>query len=638
MTKKSKIYIKPSKRGTFTAAAKRRGKGVQEFASQVSANPGNYSSSMQKKATFAKNAASWKHEDGGQLPMYNNGGMYGIQGGTDYGIQGGPSSSYQAIAGAQPQQVQGGGTQGLGKAGPIGGIISGITGIATSITDPIKAKARETDATGEFKDQGAAVRADMAQSFMNPYGQLKETLSDPSISGGRKVMEGALAVSGLGALTSKRRVAQQERAAQQAVTEQKYANYAASSINQSSNPYTPTYAYGGQVGSPNAEIEGGEMVQTPNGEMPNAIQGGGMQQQSGNMFEAQGASHAQGGIDTELPNGTRIFSDKLKKGDMTYADHAAPMSKKLGKYEEMMNNPKSTQIEKNTAKRMMSKLNGQLDGLFNEQEASKPVVDNSQKFENGGISLKGGTNYQYGDQDQFAAGTNPYATTQSTIQPELYNTEDFSGELEQSTQDPNFFQRAGQKLKGLDYGNIGYKAAQAAPALYNIGRGLFEDTKQYDPIYNPYEASALNELKQRKYNMEPELEQNRLSAATSRRNLRTTAPSVGAYRANLAAIQAAEGRAMGETQARAQNIQNQYRADYAGALGQYGQQRAGAQALAQQQTERARAAKEQLLQTGLGQLSQFGQRQYTDKMRFGALDDALARYDYDTKNKRFRLK
>ena len=59
-----KIYIKPSKRGTFTAAAKKRGKGVQEFASQVMANKENYSPAMVKKANFAKNAAKWNQMGG----------------------------------------------------------------------------------------------------------------------------------------------------------------------------------------------------------------------------------------------------------------------------------------------------------------------------------------------------------------------------------------------------------------------------------------------------------------------------------------------------------------------------------------------------------------------------------------------
>ena len=94
-----KIYIKPSKRGTFTAAAKKHGKGVQEFASQVLANKENYSPAMVKKANFARNAAKW-HSLGGPLSTHglglsngvieiNNGGtheenpMEGIQMGVD---------------------------------------------------------------------------------------------------------------------------------------------------------------------------------------------------------------------------------------------------------------------------------------------------------------------------------------------------------------------------------------------------------------------------------------------------------------------------------------------------------------------------------------------------------------------------
>ena len=69
------IHIKPSKRGTFTAAAKKHGKSVQGFASQVLANKGNYSSAMVKKANFARNAAKWKHAYG----AYAEGGMTDIE-------------------------------------------------------------------------------------------------------------------------------------------------------------------------------------------------------------------------------------------------------------------------------------------------------------------------------------------------------------------------------------------------------------------------------------------------------------------------------------------------------------------------------------------------------------------------------
>ena len=55
------IRIKPSKRGTFTKAAKQHGMSVQGFANRILRNPSKYSSAMRKKANVAHNAAGWKH-------------------------------------------------------------------------------------------------------------------------------------------------------------------------------------------------------------------------------------------------------------------------------------------------------------------------------------------------------------------------------------------------------------------------------------------------------------------------------------------------------------------------------------------------------------------------------------------------
>ena len=52
------IKIKPSKKGTFTAAAKKSGMTVQQKASAVLADK-TASPAMKKKANFAKNAAGW---------------------------------------------------------------------------------------------------------------------------------------------------------------------------------------------------------------------------------------------------------------------------------------------------------------------------------------------------------------------------------------------------------------------------------------------------------------------------------------------------------------------------------------------------------------------------------------------------
>ena len=79
------IHIKPSKRGTFTAAATKHGMGVQEFASRVLANKESYSPAMVKKANFARNAAKW-HSFGGDLmtngATWDNGFTYVGNGGS----------------------------------------------------------------------------------------------------------------------------------------------------------------------------------------------------------------------------------------------------------------------------------------------------------------------------------------------------------------------------------------------------------------------------------------------------------------------------------------------------------------------------------------------------------------------------
>ena len=88
------IHIKPSKRGTFTAAAKKHGMSVQGFASKVLANKGKYSSAMVKKANFARNASKWKHKEfGGDMDfnywitkdnIYKLGGRKKALNGADY--------------------------------------------------------------------------------------------------------------------------------------------------------------------------------------------------------------------------------------------------------------------------------------------------------------------------------------------------------------------------------------------------------------------------------------------------------------------------------------------------------------------------------------------------------------------------
>jgi hypothetical protein len=59
MAPRKPIKIKPSKRGTFTAAAKKSGQTVQAKAASVLKPGSTASPAMRKKANFARNAAKW---------------------------------------------------------------------------------------------------------------------------------------------------------------------------------------------------------------------------------------------------------------------------------------------------------------------------------------------------------------------------------------------------------------------------------------------------------------------------------------------------------------------------------------------------------------------------------------------------
>lgn len=77
------INIKPSHRGRFTAWAKSHNMSVQEAASHVMANKGQYDSSVVKMANFAKNFGGSKAE-GGKLPELGSGGQMNFKSGAAY--------------------------------------------------------------------------------------------------------------------------------------------------------------------------------------------------------------------------------------------------------------------------------------------------------------------------------------------------------------------------------------------------------------------------------------------------------------------------------------------------------------------------------------------------------------------------
>lgn len=104
------------------------------------------------------------------------------------------------------------------------------------------------------------------------------------------------------------------------------------------------------------EAEGGEMVETPTGQVQ----------------ELQGPSHEQGGIPLEvnkdIPEGTKIYSDRLKVGDKTLAERKAARERQIANIEKTVSNGADLAV-KNAAQRKMKAIEAeeQSDLQFQEQ-------------------------------------------------------------------------------------------------------------------------------------------------------------------------------------------------------------------------------------------------------------------------------
>ena len=139
------------------------------------------------------------------------------------------------------------------------------------------------------------------------------------------------------------------------------------------------FAQGGMVldyddPNANAELELQETFQMPNGQV-------GM---------VNGPSHENGGIAVDLPEGTRIWSDKLKYGGKTFAKHTKPITSKIAKLEKQIeDSPINSDAKKNT----VMLLNKQLDHYFDVQETNKEANEMKRTFKNGGMIKRADGSY-----------------------------------------------------------------------------------------------------------------------------------------------------------------------------------------------------------------------------------------------------
>ena len=600
MANKSGIKIKESKKGTFTAAAKKRGMGVQDFASKVLANKDNYSPAMVKKANFARNATKWEHEVGGEVERKVGSKLTG----KNWYEQ--PIVSDPLMYSKMLMEMRNDPRYSISEAMPYEEAAKQDMNVNPStgkrLADEYKTAMPYTDYAVQVSDKESGGKyiypvfsKKVMQEEMGKQGaEMREFvlggLALAAIGSGLNLVGGLIGANRAKKEAEAQRKAQIEGQRLEGARDEKLASL---DVQQE---YAPTFQNGGKVkrkkmsmggyanpdqlamqqatGVP-VEVEGGESLELPNGQGVNV----------------EGPSHAQGGVGMEVPEGTKVYSDKLKVPgkNETFSTANKYLSSKISKYEKVLDDPRATRLAKNTAKRMLDRLGKEQDSLFQiQQKINYNSTGTPSKFQEGGMAV---------DWGQLGIG---------------------------KTSATGLLGRA----QNIKWGNVANTALTLAPALYKVGQGLFGKQQRFkaSDYYNPNEASATNLMRRRTINVDPMLEANRTAASQARYNVRNAARTRGELLGSYAPIAAGQSRADMAAYATKQQAENQYMGELAGMQAQLGAQKAATNFQVADLNARTAAAQRGMLGAGLGQLSQYAQLakqrkglEESDRMRTEAL-------------------
>lgn len=169
----------------------------------------------------------------------------------------------------------------------------------------------------------------------------------------------------------------------------------------------------------------------------------------------------------------------------------------------------------------------------------------------------------------------------------------------------------------FDFGQAGLDFTQYAPALYNVGMGLFggKSIPDVPPIYNPRRERITELMRQRQVNLDPILRDIELSEATGERAIReASAGTPGLYIAGRTALSNATQRSKAKARMEADLINQGYRADEANVLVGLGASEAAADETARAMKIAFQANLAKYLPTGLGQASQIAQLSNRDRI------------------------
>lgn len=513
---------------------------------------------------------------------------------------------------------------GMTIGGPVGGLVGGIAGAAVGLIGK-KGKAAEMTSFTDF-DEGT-LGTGLRGAFRN-----------------KKLRKRRAAIR-LNAFQNREAVAGTERLANE--------------FNEDNTEFdTDVFEYGGRVPSSLAYVDDGELIQTPDGSVSKVPEQG--QPTDSNLVNLPEGSRilsntlkVPGTNKTFAELGDKVMTRKKSKGKDIYAQNANmlnEMNNKLmhDKLFAMQESIKAKKGIKNKTKELESFARGG-DNTPAGYNAAGFMIDPRFAGEiSMGVSaptprvrdtwgMKGDVTApwdNYGRVSEIDAGNLPEVTINATRKaspkrvipktakvtaPEIIpnlDTIDESFDIDATPEDIRTRTITGATvqpvitapqeepviLEGLS--SLISGAASLAPIMSN----LFTSSSEAVPAnYNPYATAITNTMGRRRYNIDPllrDIETNRNVANYAASQQRTNTGQDMAFRLQNAI---ATNKAIAAARAAESNANNQYKAEYANAMNNLGQQWVQATNLASELNARNRATARNIRRTGLGQLSQWAQ-------------------------------
>lgn len=152
-------------------------------------------------------------------------------------------------------------------------------------------------------------------------------------------------------------------------------------------------------------------------------------------------------------------------------------------------------------------------------------------------------------------------------------------------------------------GDITSNISQIATIFSN----LMASPENFEAVYNPYADNIIRTMSGRKFDIAPAKRAIRENRAISNYNASQYNPTTGANLAYRLQSQIAADKAISDLYSQKNNIDNQYKSDYANTLNNLGQQFVGSRNLSIDQNARSRASSRNINIAGLSQLSNYFQ-------------------------------